>query len=48
MVSPFGALKAMIQFLEARERFDEAVAFENRLDELRVAAVPEESVAWIA
>jgi hypothetical protein len=41
-------LKAMIQFLEARERFDEAVALEKRLDELRAAAVPEESVARIA
>ena len=41
-------LNAMVQFLEARERFDEAVAFEERLDELRAAAVPEESVAWIA
>jgi tetratricopeptide (TPR) repeat protein len=41
-------LKAMIQFLEGRERFDEVVAFEERLVELRAAAVPEESVAWIA
>jgi hypothetical protein len=41
-------LKAMIQFLEGRERFEEAVAFEERLDELRAAAVPEESLAWIA
>jgi class 3 adenylate cyclase/tetratricopeptide (TPR) repeat protein len=38
-------LKAMIQFLQGRERFDEAVAFEERLAELRAAAVPEESVA---
>ena len=41
-------LKAMIQFLEERERFDEAVAFEERLAELRAGAVPEESAARIA
>ncbi len=38
----------MIQFLEERERFDEAVAFEERLAELRAGAVPEESAARIA
>jgi hypothetical protein len=41
-------LKAMIRFLEERERFEEAVAFEERLAELRAGAVPEESSARIA
>jgi hypothetical protein len=41
-------LKAIIQFLEERERFPEAVAFEQRLAELRVGALPEESAARIA
>jgi predicted ATPase/class 3 adenylate cyclase len=41
-------LKAMIQFLEERERVDEVVAFEERLAELRAGAVPEESAVRIA
>ena len=41
-------LKAIIQFLEDRERFPEAVAFEQRLAELHAGAVPEESAARIA
>jgi class 3 adenylate cyclase/tetratricopeptide (TPR) repeat protein len=41
-------LKAIIQFLEERERFPEAVAFEERLAELHAGAVPEESAARIA
>jgi class 3 adenylate cyclase/tetratricopeptide (TPR) repeat protein len=41
-------LKAMIQFLEERERVAEVVAFEERLAELRAGAVPEESAVRIA
>jgi class 3 adenylate cyclase/tetratricopeptide (TPR) repeat protein len=41
-------LKAMIQFLEERERVEEVVAFEERLAELRAGAVPEESAVRIA
>jgi tetratricopeptide (TPR) repeat protein len=38
-------LEAMIQFLEDRERFDEIVAFERRLEELRAGDVAAESAA---
>ena len=41
-------LEAIIQFLEERERFDEVVAFKERLEELRDGAMPEESAAQIA
>nr|MDP9492518.1 AAA family ATPase [Actinomycetota bacterium] len=41
-------LEAIIQFLEERERFDEVVAFKERLEELRAGAMPEESAAQIA
>jgi hypothetical protein len=41
-------LRAMIQFLEERERVEEVVAFEERLAELRAGAVPEETAARIA
>ncbi len=41
-------LEAIIQFFEDRERLDEVVAFERRLEELREGAMPEESAARIA
>jgi class 3 adenylate cyclase/tetratricopeptide (TPR) repeat protein len=41
-------LKAIIRFLEERERLDEVAAFAERLAELRAGAVPEESPARIA
>jgi class 3 adenylate cyclase/tetratricopeptide (TPR) repeat protein len=41
-------LKAMIQFLEERERVEDVVAFEERLAELRAGAMPEETAARIA
>ena len=45
-------LKAIIRFLEERDRFDEVVAFKERLDELRAGSVSaeeeEESAAKIA
>jgi class 3 adenylate cyclase/tetratricopeptide (TPR) repeat protein len=41
-------LKAMIRFLEDRERVDDVVAFELRLAELRAGAMPEETAARIA
>jgi class 3 adenylate cyclase/tetratricopeptide (TPR) repeat protein len=41
-------LKAMIQFLDERERVEEVVTFEERLAELRAGAVPEESAVRIA
>jgi class 3 adenylate cyclase/tetratricopeptide (TPR) repeat protein len=41
-------LKAFIQFLEERERFNEVVALEERLAELRAGAAPEETAARIA
>ena len=41
-------LKAMIRFLEERERVDDVVAFEQRLAELRAGAIPEETAAQIA
>jgi tetratricopeptide (TPR) repeat protein len=41
-------LKAMIQFLEERRRVEDVVAFEERLEELRAGAVPEESAVRIA
>jgi class 3 adenylate cyclase/tetratricopeptide (TPR) repeat protein len=41
-------LKAMIRFLEDRERVDDVVAFEVRLAELRAGAMPEEPAARIA
>jgi class 3 adenylate cyclase/tetratricopeptide (TPR) repeat protein len=41
-------LKAMIQFLEERGRVEDAIAFEERLSELRAGAAPEESAVRIA
>jgi class 3 adenylate cyclase/tetratricopeptide (TPR) repeat protein len=41
-------LKAIIQFFEERERIDDAVAFRERLAELRAGDVPEETAARIA
>jgi class 3 adenylate cyclase/tetratricopeptide (TPR) repeat protein len=41
-------LKAMIQFLEERERVEDVVAFEGRLAELRAGAMPDETAARIA
>jgi class 3 adenylate cyclase/tetratricopeptide (TPR) repeat protein len=41
-------IKAMIQFLENRGRVEDAIAFEQRLSELRAGAAPEESVVRIA
>jgi hypothetical protein len=38
----------MIQFLEERGRVDDAIAFEERLAELRAGAAPEESAVRIA
>jgi len=41
-------LKAMIRFLEERERVAEVVAYEQRLAELRAGAISEETAARIA
>ena len=41
-------LEAIIQFLEERERFDDVVAFERRLEELRAPGAEEERAAHIA
>jgi predicted ATPase len=41
-------LEAIIQFLEERERFDDVVAFERRLEELRAPGAEEERAARIA
>ena len=41
-------LKALIQFLEERGRVADAIAFEERLAELRAGAIPEETAARIA
>jgi class 3 adenylate cyclase/tetratricopeptide (TPR) repeat protein len=41
-------LKAMIQFLEERQRVEDVVAFEERLAELRAGAMPEETAERIA
>jgi tetratricopeptide (TPR) repeat protein len=38
-------LRAMIQFLEERERMEEAAAFRERLAELRAGVMPEEETA---
>jgi predicted ATPase/class 3 adenylate cyclase len=41
-------IKAIIQFLEERGRVEDAIAFEERLSELRAGAAPEESAVRIA
>jgi class 3 adenylate cyclase/tetratricopeptide (TPR) repeat protein len=41
-------IKAMIQFLENRGRVQDAIAFEERLSELRAGAAPEETAVRIA
>ena len=41
-------IKAMIQFLENRGRVQDAIAFEERLAELRAGAAPEETAVRIA